>query len=52
MSDSATPKISEWPISRFIAIRISIKTQTATNVGHDVGKKGVLIQCWWLCKML
>jgi len=52
MSDSAIPKILEWPISCFIAIRIGIKKQTVTNVGQDVGKKGVLIQCWWLCKML
>ena len=39
MSDSAIPKILEWPISCFIAIRIGIKKQTVTNVGQDVGKK-------------
>ena len=38
MSDSAIPKILEWPISCFIAIRIGIKKQTVTNVGQDMEK--------------
>ena len=38
MSDSAIPKILEWPISCFIAIRTGIKKQTVTNIGQDVEK--------------
>jgi hypothetical protein len=30
----------------------TIKTQTVTNVGKDVGKKETLIHCWWECKLV